>query len=48
MSLNKVGGVLSVGLDGINSPVTTVEYLVVAGGGGGGSRFAGGGGAGVY
>jgi len=37
MSLDRVGGILSVGLDGINSPVTQVEYLVVAGGGGGGN-----------
>ena len=36
MSLGKVGGILSAGLNGINYPVTTVEYLVVAGGGGGG------------
>ena len=46
MSLDRVGGILSVGLDGINSPVTQVEYLVVAGGGGGGGNTAGGGGAG--
>ena len=50
MSLDRVGGILSVGLDGINSPVTQVEYLVVAGGGGGGfaalSYSSGGGGAG--
>ena len=50
MSLNKVGGILSVGLDGINSPVTAVEYLVVAGGGACGNAFnqmaSGGGGAG--
>ena len=46
MSLNKVGGILSVGLNGINSPVTQVEYLVVAGGGGGAASFGGGGGAG--
>ena len=37
MSLDRVGGILSVGLDGINSPVTQVEYRVVAGGGGGGN-----------
>ena len=41
MSLNKVGGVLSAGLTGLNQPVTTVEYLVVAGGGGGAGRAAG-------
>jgi hypothetical protein len=51
MSLDRVGGILSVGLDGINSPVTTVEYLVVAGGGGAGGAgtdtpATGGGGAG--
>ena len=45
MSKRYVGGIVSVGLDGINSPVTEVEYLVVAGGGGGGN-FNGGGGAG--
>ena len=32
MSQRYAGGTLSVGLDGINSPVTQVEYLVVAGG----------------
>ena len=42
MSLSKVGGILSAGLNGINYPVTAVEYLVVAGGGGGGIRGAGG------
>jgi hypothetical protein len=51
MSLNKVGGILSVGLDGINSPVTQVEYLVVAGGGSAGARrvggYSGGGGGGA-
>ena len=31
MSLTKVGGVLSASLNGLNYPVTTVEYLVVAG-----------------
>ena len=29
MSKRYVGGIVSVGLDGINSPVTEVEYLVV-------------------
>ena len=42
MSQRYAGGVLSVGRDGINSPVTQVEYLVVAGGGGSGARRAGG------
>ena len=47
MSLSKVGGILSAGLNGINYPVTSVEYLVVAGGGAGGpSAASGGGGAG--
>jgi len=46
MSLRYTGGILSAGLNGINSPVTTVEYLVVAGGGGGGGQAGGGGGAG--
>ena len=46
MSLTKVGGILSASLTGINSPVQTVEYLVVAGGGGGGASTGGGGGAG--
>ena len=32
MSKRYVGGIVSVGLDGINSPVREVEYLVVAGG----------------
>ena len=42
MSLDRAGGILSVGLDGINSPVTAVEYLVVAGGGAGGQGGGGG------
>ncbi len=46
MSLKRVGGILSAGLNGINYPVTAVEYLCVAGGGGGGARDGGGGGAG--
>jgi hypothetical protein len=46
MSLTKVGGVISASLNGLNYPVTTVEYLVVAGGGGAGFSAAGGGGAG--
>ena len=51
MSKRYVGGIVSTGLDGINYPVTAVEYLVVAGGGaaggsGPGSHAAGGGGAG--
>ena len=38
MSKRYVGGIVSVGLNGINSsPVTEVEYLVVAGGGGSGA-----------
>ena len=37
MSKRYVGGIVSVGRDGINSPVTEVEYLVVAGGGGTGA-----------
>ena len=42
MSKRYVGGIVSTGLDGINSPVREVEYLVVAGGGGaGGSDFNG-------
>lgn len=32
MSQRYTGGILSAGLNGINFPVTTVEYLVVAGG----------------
>ena len=44
MGLRYTGGILSAGLNGINYPVTAVEYLCVAGGGGGG-RGGGGGGA---
>ena len=32
MGLRYVGGIISAGLNGINYPVTSVEYLVVAGG----------------
>ena len=55
MSTRNIGGIISAGAsDGIRTPPTAVEYLVVAGGGGGGgngsaatqSRAAGGGGAG--
>jgi len=47
MSQRYVGGILSVGRDGINSPgITSVEYLVVSGGGGGGTGTATGGGGG--
>jgi hypothetical protein len=48
MSLKWTGGVRSPTYNGINYPVTEVEYLVVAGGGGGavGSYVGGGGGAG--
>ena len=51
MGLRYTGNILSAGLNGINYPVTTVEYLVVAGGGGGGKAnggddTSGGGGAG--
>jgi len=37
MSFTHIGGVISSQYNGLNYPVTTVEYLVVAGGGGGGS-----------
>ena len=47
MSMRYAGGILSAGLTGINSPVTTVEYLVVAGGGGGGVSDGGGGAGGL-
>ena len=46
MSLTHIGGVISAQYNGLNYPVTTVEYLVVAGGGSGGGYWAGGGGAG--
>lgn len=46
MSLRYTGNILAAGLNGLNSPVTTVEYLVIAGGGGGGGNKGGGGGAG--
>ena len=35
MSLTHIGGVISAQYNGLNYPVTTVEYLVVAGGGNG-------------
>ena len=37
MSLKWSGGVISPTYNGLNSPVTQVEYLVVAGGGGAGN-----------
>ena len=46
MSLTHQGGVISAQYNGLNYPVTAVEYLVVAGGGGAGGDRAGGGGAG--
>ena len=52
MGLRYTGNIVSAGLNGINYPVKTVEYLVVAGGGGGGNSNStsyggmGGGGAG--
>ena len=46
MSLTHPGGFVSAQYNGLNYPVTTVEYLVVAGGGGAGSNVGGGGGAG--
>ena len=46
MSLKWTGGVLSPTYNGLNYPVTTVEYLVVAGGGGA-SNYGGGGGGGL-
>jgi hypothetical protein len=44
--LTHIGGVISSQYNGLNYPVTTVEYLVVAGGGGSPSNWGGGGGAG--
>jgi len=48
VALTHTGGVISAQYNGLNYPVTTVEYLVVAGGGGGayGGNPGGGGGAG--
>ena len=46
MSLKWTGGVRSPTYNGLNYPVTTVEYLVVAGGGSGGAGLGGVGGAG--
>ena len=51
MSKRYMGSIQAIGLDGLNSPVTTVEYLVVSGGGnggaGGGGVLGGGGGKGA-
>ena len=47
MSQRYTGGILSAGLNGINYPVTAVEYLCVAGGGAGGNAGAGAGGGGA-